>query len=904
MQEVPKRHDTTESHPQRLHEFSRRYSELLQTAGLDSSQGVPILLQELSKLLHGVFAFNIISYSLVESDSDLIRQYILNQDGVRSVERPLELGAHSSAVGWVWSNQSPLVLPDLAIEERFVATLEPYLAKGIRSLILVPLTSEHQRLGTIGFGKIEPHHFDDQTVRFLEQIAGLVALAISNLLTQQAVAGEEEQLRALTAVSIQLSERSARAHRALQDERSRLETVLEINSALAATRLDMKQMFPAISKSLSRALSHDTALINLWDEGQQSYLVFAQGALNASEFAPAGMVLPSEAAFTTRVLEKFPEGTVVRRTELENAAARFEVVRKALQAGIVCWCTVPLRASNRLVGVLYLGSRSEDAFTERDMDLARQVAAAIAVFIENALTHEALQREKEGLETLLEMSRALTPSLDPKKLLAEIASCTQSVFNHDHAHLAFYDRNAEVMRVAQLDPAGASGSPLPDLSSPVSQCPSGIAMLRGKVTCFGAAELEQTSSDFAKQLQASCVRTLCCFPLVTRNGPIGALCLSSRRENAFAQSAIELMGKVAAQIAFALENSRAYAEITSLKDRLLKEKKYLEEEIRDALDFEDIIGQSPALAQVLNQVKTVAPSDATVLILGETGTGKELVARAVHRLSNRGSGNFVKVNCAAIPTGLLESELFGHEKGAFTGAISQKIGRLELADKGTLLLDEVGEIPLELQPKLLRALQDQEFERLGGTRTIRVNVRIIAATNRDLSDAVAKHQFRSDLYYRLHVFPLLLPPLRERREDIPLLVRYFVQKFARRMNKHIDAIPEEAIEALERWRWPGNIRELENFLERSVILTDGPTLRVPIGELSSINGVHSKETRGAKHVTLEDLEREYILQVLRQTGGVISGSGGAAAKLGMKRTTLQSKMQRLGITKEGDESLN
>jgi len=255
------------------------------------------------------------------------------------------------------------------------------------------------------------------------------------------------------------------------------------------------------------------------------------------------------------------------------------------------------------------------------------------------------------------------------------------------------------------------------------------------------------------------------------------------------------MGQVAPQIAVALENSRAHAEITSLKDRLLKEKKYLEQEIRDALDFEDIIGQNPALTRVLNEVKTVAPSDATVLILGETGTGKELVARAVHRLSNRASGNFVKVNCAAIPAGLLESELFGHEKGAFTGAISQKIGRLELADKGTLLLDEVGEIPLELQPKLLRALQDHEFERLGGTRTIRVNVRIIAATNRDLSDAVANHQFRSDLYYQLHVFPLHLPPLRERPEDISLLVRHFVEKFARRMNKRIVGIPEEAMES-------------------------------------------------------------------------------------------------------------
>jgi formate hydrogenlyase transcriptional activator len=904
MQEVPKRHEITNCPPQRLHEFSRRYSELLQTPAIAASQGVPVLLQELSKLLHGVFEFNVISYSLGDPGSDAMQEYILDRDGLCSTEHPVTVATDTSASGWVWSRQMPLVLPDLAVEERFLPSLKRYLAKGVRSLVLVPLTSPSQRLGAIGFGKIEREHFDDQTVHFLEQVAGLVALAISNLLTQQAVAGEEEQLRALTAVSIQLSERSTRAHRALRDERSRLETVLEINAALAATKLDMKQMFPAISKSLSRALPHDTALINLWNEEQQSYVVFAQGAVNASEFAPAGMVLPSEAAFTTRVLEQFPEGTTVRRADLELAAQQFEVVRSALQAGIVCWCTVPLRAPDRLVGVLYLGSRSENAFTEKDLELARKVAAALAVFIENALTHETLQREKEGLEKLLEISRTLTPNLDWKKLLTEIASCTRSIFNHEQAHLAVYDRASEAMRISVLDPGNANGSASVSLCTPAAHCPSGIAVLQGKVIEFGAEELEQMGSEFAKQLLGADISTLCCFPLVTRNGPIGTLCFSSKRENAFARLTIELMGQVAPQIAVALENSRAYADITSLKDWLLKEKKYLEEEIRDALDFEDIIGQSPALAQVLTQVRTVAPSDATVLILGETGTGKELVARAVHRLSHRANGNFVKVNCAAIPTGLLESELFGHEKGAFTGAISQKVGRLELADKGTLLLDEVGEIPLELQPKLLRALQDQEFERLGGTRTIKVNVRIIAATNRDLSDAVAKHQFRSDLYYRLHVFPLHLPPLRDRREDIPLLVRYFVQKFARRMNKHIDSIPSEAMDALERWQWPGNIRELENFLERSVILTGGTTLHIPVSELCSINGHNllMGTTKATARGTLEDLEREYILQVLRQTGGVISGSGGAAAKLGMKRTTLQSKMQRLGITKEGEES--
>ena len=347
----------------------------------------------------------------------------------------------------------------------------------------------------------------------------------------------------------------------------------------------------------------------------------------------------------------------------------------------------------------------------------------------------------------------------------------------------------------------------------------------------------------------------------------------------------------------------AVHDISNLKEKLAKQTISLQQDIQGAFDLQEIVGNSRALANVLQQVKTVAPSSATVLILGETGTGKELVARAIHQSSPRSGGGFVKLNCAAIPTGLLESELFGHEKGAFTGAISQKIGRLELAHKGTMFLDEVGEIPLELQPKLLRVLQDQEFERLGGNRTIRVDVRVLAATNRNISKAVANHEFRSDLYYRLHVFPIRLPSLRQRSEDIPILVHYFVQKFALRMGKKIENIPAETMEALSRWHWPGNIRELENFMERSVILTEGPSLRVPVDELGAMVEDHVSETHPSAGTvgsqgTLEELERQYIVQVLRQSAGVLSGSRGAAARLGMKRTTLQSKMQRLGIARE------
>jgi transcriptional regulator with GAF, ATPase, and Fis domain len=342
----------------------------------------------------------------------------------------------------------------------------------------------------------------------------------------------------------------------------------------------------------------------------------------------------------------------------------------------------------------------------------------------------------------------------------------------------------------------------------------------------------------------------------------------------------------------AVDNAMAFRRIAELRDQLRQEKQYLESEINLENRYEDIVGESKGLRQVLREIETVAPTDATVLIQGESGTGKELLARAIHRLSPRSEHTFVKLNCAAIPAGLLESELFGHEKGAFTGAIARKIGRVELANGGTLFLDEVGELPLDLQPKILRALQEREIERLGGNRSIPVNMRLIAATNRDLAKMVADKEFRSDLYYRLKVFPVFAPPLRERVSDIPILVRHFVSTHGRRMGKTIESIPDETMEALVRWRWPGNIRELENFLERAVILTRGPVLYVPLAELQMAEDPQEAEQQNP---TLHEAEREHILRVLRETKGQIGGDDGAAARLGLKRTTLNSKLKKLGI---------
>jgi formate hydrogenlyase transcriptional activator len=388
-------------------------------------------------------------------------------------------------------------------------------------------------------------------------------------------------------------------------------------------------------------------------------------------------------------------------------------------------------------------------------------------------------------------------------------------------------------------------------------------------------------------------KSLCFIPLIRRNRAIGTLNLGRLRDGAFTEEDLYFLGQVASQIAIAVENALEYGQITEAKERLAEQNLYLEDEIRVERNFEEIIGNSPRLKAVLESIRIVAPADSTVLIQGETGTGKEMIARAIHNLSPRKGQAFVKVNCAAIPLGLLESELFGHERGAFTGAIAQKIGRFELAHKGTLFLDEVGDIPLELQPKLLRVLQEQEFERLGSTRTQRVDVRVLAATNVSLTQMVAEKKFRSDLYYRLKVFPIDVPPLRDRRDDIPLLVRYFSNKYARRMGKQIESIPRETMDALSHYAWPGNIRELQNLMERATLLSTGPSLRVPLAEILNDSGLSVASGGNA----LEQAEREQIMRALRETNWVVGGTRGAAARLGLKRTSLAYKMQKLGISR-------
>jgi formate hydrogenlyase transcriptional activator len=475
------------------------------------------------------------------------------------------------------------------------------------------------------------------------------------------------------------------------------------------------------------------------------------------------------------------------------------------------------------------------------------------------------------------------------ELLSAISGSIREVVPHDCVTLVFRDPFGGSLRILFMEAGGAPKSlslatPIDDSASSLYFGREAILMDRFDVTPLG--------SELLQHLIEMHMRSGCWVPLVDGQQSNGVLIFASLKASAFSHREVEVLTRIASQIATVVNNALAFRQITELRDRFRREKQYLEEEINREHSFEDIIGESSSLKEVLKQIETVAPTDATVLLQGETGTGKELLARAVHRLSQRRERTFIKLNCAAIPAGLFESELFGHEKGAFTGAVARKIGRLELANQGTLFLDEVGEIPLDLQAKLLRALQEREIERLGGSTTIPVNVRLVAATNRDLSKLMAEKQFRSDLYYRLKVFPILAPPLRNRREDIPILVRHFVERYARRMGKRIEQIPDAAMELLIGWKWPGNIRELENFMERSVILSRGAILHVPLAELEDEVDEPGESEADPR---LDAAEREHILRILRETNGVIGGPDGAAERLGVKRTTLGSKMKKLGI---------
>jgi formate hydrogenlyase transcriptional activator len=553
---------------------------------------------------------------------------------------------------------------------------------------------------------------------------------------------------------------------------------------------------------------------------------------------------------------------------------------------------VPLSTARQRLGVIYFGSRRGHAFPPEGLELFRFAARQAAVALEVAGLQTELRAESNRLRTLLEVTNAVAVHLDLRGLFRAISASLRPLVPAEYLSLALYDPGAHAWDLHALDFPTGAGRLTESLRTPFAAAPASLAFTARKPVSLDREGLKRFGSDsiVAQALLAEGIHHWCAAPLIGRERVLGTLNVGRIADRPFDSAEVAWLERVASQIGLAVENALAFRRIEELSNRLAEEKRYLEDEIRTEHGFAEIIGTSGGLKEVLRQVEIVAPADTTAIILGETGTGKELVARAIHRLSQRAGRTFVKLNCAAIPTGLLESELFGHEKGAFTGAVARKVGRFELADGGTLFLDEVGDISTDLQAKLLRVLQEQEFERLGGTKTIKVDVRLVAATNRDLTAMVAEERFRPDLFYRLNVFPIRLPPLRERGGDIPLLVRYFVAEYARKLNRRISSIPEAALAAMAQYPWPGNVRELENFIERCVLLSSGSELWVPVAELKIAEG-----SRGTTARTFADAERDAILAALAAAEGKIGGPTGAAARLGMKRTTLQSKMKKLGI---------
>ncbi len=684
--------------------------------------------------------------------------------------------------------------------------------------------------------------------------------------------------------------------------------LVEVSRAIASHR-DLSELFDNMAESLHQLLGFHYLSVALYnDELAQMRIHVLQSSL--ADSAPHTFDLPVEGSTGGEVWKTQSVRNFCSADELRNYPRAFELFR---EHRVNSFCVFPLTSAHRRVGALGFGRADEGGYSEKELEFGKLVAAQVAVALDNALHYDEslllqkeLARERDRLQLVLEVNNSVVSNLELRDLFQAISTSLRRLISHDSASLLLPDpHDANMLRVHALDFPDGRGFVHKDMQLPMEGTNPGKAFRDGQPMLAGNGPgYVPFSPQRMWVIDAEGLRSSMILPLVLNDKSsevVGVLALGSRIDSAFTQADLDFLRQVAQQVAIGVKNALEHRKLSESAERVSEQKSYLEEEIRAEQDFEDIVGSSPVLRSVLQQVETVAPTDSTVLIEGETGTGKELIARAIHDRSSRRERTFVKINCAAIPMGLLESELFGHERGAFTGAIARKIGRFELAHQGTLFLDEIGDIPIELQPKLLRVLQEHEFERLGGNATQKVDVRVIAATNHSLSSMVSESKFRSDLFYRLNVFPIHLPPLRERPEDVPLLARYFTSKYSRRMNRNVQRIPTETLESMARYAWPGNVRELQNFIERAVILSNGIDLQPPRGELRLTYDTPAPNGSNGNGKTLRDLEREHILEALHKSNWVIGGPTGAAARLGMKRTSLLYRMEKHRISR-GDIS--
>jgi formate hydrogenlyase transcriptional activator len=653
----------------------------------------------------------------------------------------------------------------------------------------------------------------------------------------------------------------------------------------------------AVLQSLRHVLSAVCRLhgAHLWvlDNGGDSLRVLA---FDREDDAPP--IAPGTKIALTGVLaQAFEEQSALFIPDLAPEMAKYPALAPfAAESAARSAYVFPISTGLQRYGLLVVTKERGESFTPGDVEVLRSLASHVAIALECALARDRAEQyqtelasERDRLRLVLEITNEIA-SLDIHDVLRSASASIRSYFGSDFVTFWIVREEARQLQSILHDFPEGKGA-LADFTVQDIAAADFERVCRREAELWSLDEIEKLPPPLRDPLKQEHIQSLAYASLAAEGRALGLLVMGSRKASAFCQEHRELLAHIAIQMSLALDNALAHGRLHAAKARLEDERLYLESEIRSEYSFEDLIGKSPALRTVLEQVAIVAPTDSTVLLHGETGTGKELVARAIHNLSPRKDRTFVRLNCAAIPSGLVESELFGHERGAFTGALMQKRGRFELADRGTLFLDEIGDISLDLQPKLLRALQEREFERLGSTKTISVDVRLVAATHRDLPAMIRNNQFRDDLFYRLNVFPVEIPPLRDRREDIPLLIHYFVGRMARRMRKTIKSIPKPAMQALTNADWPGNVRELENFVERCVILTQSEELVVPRTELMQ------RPSRRAPSASFEDAERHAIIDALKATAGRIAGRDGAAERLGLKRTTLQNKMRRLNVTR-------
>src|SRR3989454_6078872 len=919
--------------------LTERYEALLRVSqNLISIRSSEELFRLLARELRAVVNFYVMGVGIYDEKAHEVRLTSYGEPG-----DPLQvpkLAPEETFTWWVYQHQQPLIIPSLDAETRFPAVAEMLKNRGVRSVCALPLTTAHRRLGGLALGSVEADAYSREEVSFLSLVANQVALAVDDALNFDASQHAEEALRA-----------REESFRLIVDSIPGL-----VNTTTASGEFEFvnQQCLDYCGMTLDELKGWATSNIVHPDDLSRLMTAWRHSVETGHPHDFEYRVRRADGVYRWFHVRSLPwrdsQGRIVRWYTLRTDIDDRKRVEEALRAselnlrllvdsipGLVCTMSAAgeFQLFNRQI-LEYFGKTPEELTSWATSDLVHpddlsRVIAAFTSSIETGHPYDSEHRcrradgvsrwfqvralpvrDTEGrivswyilftdidkrkqaedrLQLLFDVTNQVVSNLQLRDLLRAISASVRRVMQCDLVGVFLPDQEGDRLQTFVLDFPESKGFIREEYCSMEGSL-GGVVFRTGKPWAGNTSDVLQLGVKHDPIIPEG-LKAGCMLPLVSRNRVLGLLGLGRREENAFSQVDIGFLKQVASQIAIAVENALEYGQITEAKERLAEQKFYLEDEIRLEHNFEEIIGNSPRLKAVLESVRIVAPADSTVLIQGETGTGKEIIARAIHNLSPRKRNAFVKVNCAAIPLGLLESELFGHEKGSFTGAITQRIGRFELADKGTLFLDEVGDIPLELQPKLLRVLQEQEFERLGSTRTQRVDVRLLSATNVSLTQMIAEKKFRSDLYYRLRVFPIDVPPLRDRRDDIPLLIHYFANKYARRMGKQIKSIPKETMDALSHYTWPGNIRELQNLMERAALLSTGRLLKVPLAEILAGSDLRIP---GDNNV-LKQAEREQIVRALRESNWVVGGAHGAAARLGLKRTSLAYKMQKLGISR-------